>query len=1384
MNRVFIFLSFIAGLFCASGAHAVDVEPPNSFYYRQLDNRNGLSNSSINTIFQDRDQLLWIGTWDGLNRYDGANFSVYNHNIDQRQNSIGSNVIQSIKEDHKNNIWISTIGGVSRYNKVSGKFSRYFYKNTAIQKIRENEYELIISKAGEVFCFAANGMLRKYDDAKDQFLDYQHFNDAESIIKTCFIGDRLCFLDKSGRLLVAKIGPKKLQVLKTIAIPGGVNNLVAANDKVVFSNINDEHFSIDAKLSAQRLPLPSRKIRSIAFYQSHYVIAWENQGIQIVDNRFQPTTFLASEAEKVANLKITALSVGENSVLWLGTDGNGLIQIYPNENYFGLMTKINGVNINKPIRAFAEDNGNLWVGTKGNGLFILKDFWNAGKSPQKTQKIDVSNGLENNAVFAIKKGSGELIYIGTDGKGLSIYDKRTNKIVNWANIKGADRYPEFRSVYAILEDADGSVWLGTSGFGLVHLKISRQSNQALALTYFKQYYSSSKETNGPVNDIIYALAQGKDDRLWIACRYGGLSVINKKNGQFTTYKASGYEGSLSHSDVLSLFYDSKNRLWVGTSYGLNYLSYSESLKSEPRFNKITMNSGLPNNTIHAIQEDGAGNIWLSTNKGIAKINPQNNSVANYQESDGLQSNEFSDGATFKASNNNLFFGGIYGFNYFLPKHITENTKQPNLLISDLQMGGKAFFNNQYLVIKANQQAVESFDIERKSNFFQFSFNALNYFNASKNEFAYQLKGLDQSWRYTGTDGKIAYYNIPPGQYELVVRWSNGEGVWTKDVVALRLHVKQYFWLTLPAYACYFVLLVIAGYAFHRYRKNKLEMKFKLERESLFRQKDEENHRQRINFFTNIAHEIQTPLTLILGSVEHFMQKENSSGKPTGQSYFLSLIHQHTARLTYLVHQLLEFRKAEAGYLKRSDDYFDISKLLTSLSQLFVPASTKKEQTFTRHIEDGIAGFIDKDKFEKVLFNLLSNAFKHSGEREEVVFTATYDQHSQELEIVVSNSGCRLAESDLEDIFKEFQVGKSSDLNNFSTGIGLAFTKELVAIMDGELNASLKNDWISFSFKLKLQQAIEGKKDEVVTSAPSSLFESILKPYEQEPIASVEENNKVALIDDLKAVCTHSVLVVEDDLALRFLIKNILKDHYNVYEAENGVSALSFLKNNTPDIIISDVMMPDMDGLELCKHIKTVPATCHIPFIMLSAKGTEENKTEGYETGADAYIAKPFNVNYLQMRVRKLLDYRERMNHLIKDRNINNQFVDVDLEQGDKEFLNALVKAVEDNLAEPDLDAAKLEDALCISKMQLYRKLKSLAGMTPSEFIKRIRLKHAAVLLQNSKLNVSEIFYLTGFNNKSYFFREFKKIYHLAPNEYRQKQYQADESPLPSDSYRI
>lgn len=1360
-------------LICFSKVSSATAETDSlQFYFQQFDNRNGLSNSAVNIVFQDKDQLLWVGTWDGLNMYDGTDFRVFNYNSENQGASIGNNVIQDIKEDKIGNIWISTIGGITRFEKPRGKFYRYFYNQATKRSIAEKEYELSIAEDGTVFCYSKTYGLSKFDLQSNRFKTID-FPSLRAIKMESGVGGLMWFLKIDGTLLACEISASGLSPYRVIKTSLPINNFFKVNDRLLFTDAANNLWAVDAAFQLKKISNMAA-VKSIVHYQSHHIVVWDGQGIAVFDDNFQPSSFMLKEVKQLANTRITAIEQAKDGVLWLGTDGNGLIKIYPKVNHFGLVSRNTITDLNKPVRAFAEVDDNLWVGTKGKGIVILKSFLKQPTAQDLKEGLSTSNGLDNNAVYALKRGKEPYIYIGTDGRGIGVYDLRAKRLISWKDIEGAPALPVFGSVYAILEDSDHSLWLGTSGNGLIHLKLTKNASGVLSVSYFKQYLSGKQD--GPANDIIYALSDGNDGRLWIACRYGGLSVLDKKTGKFKTFKAFSSPNSLSNNDVLSLYQDNSKRLWIGTSYGLNMLTNEESLKQNPLFRKFTMNDGLPNNTIHAIEEANSGNIWLSTNKGLARLNPANGAIASFRESDGLQSNEFSDGAVWKSSSGTLYFGGIYGFNFFMPEHITRNKLQPNLLVSGIQLGGKNLDENRLQVLKTTQTAIPEYTVPRKSNFFQFSLKPMSFLNEAKNEFAYQLDGLDKSWNYSGAVGNIVYNNVPPGKYTMRVRWSNGEGVWTDGVAVFKLHVEQYFWLTYPALFAYFVLIGMTGYAFHLYRKNKLQMKYQLQMEHLLRQKDEEEHQQRLNFFTNIAHEIQTPLTMIMGSVEHFLHsRKNELLKNKENNYFISIVHQHTARLTHLVQQLLEFRKAEAGYLKKNDDYVDISKMLDSLSKLFVPASYKNAQKYIRTIEDGIAGFIDKDKFEKIMFNLLSNAFKHSGRQETVVFKASYNPGNRMLQVSVSNSGCTLKEEHLEQIFNKFYVSNAQQTEKFSTGIGLAFTKELVTLMEADIKVSLRAGWIDFKVNIQLPAA-DAKDAKVITSAPSSIYLSLVQEYEQPELSSAEEENKNSLITDMQSDKL-SILLVEDEPALRYLIRNVLSEQYVIYEAGNGVEALAFLNKNIPSLIISDVMMPDMNGLELCRTVKQTPAMAQIPFVILSARGSEDNKTEGYELGADAYIPKPFQINHLHVRIKKLLDDRARMDNLIKDQHITNQFMDADIAETDKKFLEELLKVIEDNLNEPELSAATLEDALSISKMQLYRRLKSLAGMTPNEFIKRIRLKHAADMLIASQYTVSEIFYRTGFNNKSYFFREFKKIYHYAPNEYRQMQYIEKESPL-------
>ena len=1352
----------------------VAAAPPAPFFMEHYDNRNGLSNSSINDIFKDAGNLLWVATWDGLNMYDGTAFHVFNYSKENDFKSIGSNVIQKITEDKRGNIWISTIEGISRYEKRSGRFYNYFYNQYQRSKVSEQEYALAVDTAGTVYCLNQKTGLSYYDTEADTFRTCSFPPRSAKTIQFAFDeAGRLWLLNGNGQLDVCTRADGQFKLLYTCQQKKSIVNFFVVNHQVFYATADNRLFSINGNtLNTLELLQTPHAVSSMIFYKDHYLLAWPAKGYGVYDNNLKPSSFLSDEAKQMQDVKVTCWAAGSEDILWYGTDGNGIIKIYPKTKSFGTVTTSqNGLPYNKPVRAFCEDNGNLWVGTKGSGIINIPNFWRAPEESGKQYFVAPAQ-LDNNAVYALKKGNDGLIYIGTDGKGIGVYDVQNKKFHKWASIKGHDDWPEFGSVYAIYQDADNSLWLGTSGYGLIHLAINSDEAGGLSVGFLEKFTFNNSDT-GPANDIIYALAAGADGQLWIGCRYGGLSLLNKKTKKFKTFKAFTYEGSLSNNDVLSIFKDSHDKMWIGTSYGLNWINNADALNKEPLFQKLTTENGLPNNTIHAIEEDRNGYIWVSTNRGLAKVNQADLKVSYYQQSDGLQSNEFCDGAVWKDGQDNLFFGGTYGFNNFLPQNIRKTNWLPNLLLSGVTVGGKPTGENGFIVLDAENKQPLNFSIGRKDNFFELNIKAISFLNADKCEYAYYLEGYDKSWHYAGTAGKIFYSNISPANYNLKIKWSNGEGNWTKETVLLALRVKQYFWLTPYAFFFYALLLCVLGYIFYRYRKNKMEIKHQLAVEHLMRTKEEEIHQNRLGFFTNIAHELQTPLTLIMGSTERFLDKGITGRNNKEKPYFLSLIHQQASRLTYLVHQLLEFRKVEAGFFKNQFSYLNITEVLNNLAGPFFALSEQNEMRYELNIYPDMVGWIDKDKVEKIIFNLLSNAFKHSHKNEQVIFGASENQNNQELEITVANSGVHLPAEELNLLFDKFYVASQglSGTDKFGTGIGLAFTRQLVTLLNGRITAASENGWISFKvcLPLTIPEQEGDKKNYIISDRPSYLYQTITAYNEGVQPLSIIENNKGAVIENLSGQEKKIVLVVEDEPEIRYLLKDILKDDYIVYEAGDGQKALQMMDKVLPDIVICDVMMPVMNGLELCDKMKNAPATCQLPFILLSARGSEEHHMEGYEVGADAYIAKPFNTAHLKLRVRKLLEYRQKLHGLFKNDTAVDLVNEPDIPDSDKEFLTKLVKVIETNIDAGELTAAFLEKEFCLSKMQLYRKLKTLTGMTPGEFIKHLRLKEAAHLLRGTHLTVSEIFFRTGFNNQSYFFREFKKRYNCAPNEYREQQ---------------
>lgn len=1344
-----------------------------SYTFQQLDNSNGLSNSAINYIFQDHDDLLWLGTWDGLNMYDGSTFHVFNYRKGNDATSVGSNIIYQIEEDKHRNVWIATIDGVSKYNKNSGKFSHYFYNTPKKKKLLGKGFSVAIDINGIVYCASkSESFILLYDEEKDNFLPCQASNDNGSNI------EKMLF-DKEGRLWVLKEDGtlNLLQIKRNKLVPVGYKSQVTnvadifyVNEQVFYTTIDKRLIRTNKQLHTLEEHLVPKAIRSMAYYQDHYFLAWSSIGIGEYTRDFRPASDVIKQEDAINNRRITYLNSGNEDILWAGTDGNGIITISENNNPFGLVKKLpNGTPINIPVRAFCEVDGELWVGTKGNGIINIKNLGKPNATSKVIKNFFSGTDLLDNCVYAIKKDN-ERVYIGADVLGVTVYDIKSKKFIYWNQIIGNEKYPPFRSVHTILPDGDSSLWLGTENFGLVHLKLSERPDGLLCIDYLERY-NTLNET-GPGNEIIYSLASGGLNELWVGCRYGGLSLFNKETKKFKTYKAFSDDKGLSNNDVLSLYRDEKERLWIGTSYGLNWLDALELKKDHPAFGHLNTDNGLPNNTVHGITEDSRGDIWISTNKGLVRINPATLKSVTFAKLDELQSNEFSDGAVWKNNEGYLFFGGIYGFNYFMPENIQMDTEQPKLLLSNIKLAGK-LLNNGLQVLNAIAPNTLNYALNRNDNYFELNIVPVKFSNQEKWSYTYLLEGNDKSWNNPGDDKRISYSNIPPGTYTLKIKWSNSEGIWSDEMDVMEIEVKQYVWLTYPAFILYIGILFIVGYLWYRYRRNKLVMEHNLSMEHLLRSKDEEVHQEQLNFFTNIAHELQSPLTLISGALERYLFKNKQEEKQLFHHKFLSIVSQQTSRLHYLIYQLLEFRKAEAGYLNNNYSKVNLSALLYNIAELFMPLSDQRELDFDYQIEPNIIIWTDKDKLEKIIFNLLSNAFKHTGDDQRIIVSLSVNSVNNVVKINVANSGFELTQQEMDKLFGKFIVLDNTPQNKISSGVGLAFCRELAALLQGNISVSNKDRWISFIVELPLD--FIPPEEKIVTcsekpDSPSQMLQSMTANLVDTESHKTEDNNKEALMVSMENEHKRSILIVEDDPSIRFLLHDILKDLYIIYEASNGTEALQLMRRIIPNLIISDVMMPDMNGLEVCRIVKETPATCHIPFIILSARGTIENKTEGYEVGADAYIPKPFQIQHLLVRIKKLIEYQQKLHELFKQDKVLEHLLETGMKEDDRLFLKNTISLIHANLDNPELDSSLLEKELLLSRANFFRKLKALSGMTPGELIKSIRLQQVAHLLMTSDLTITEIFYKTGFNNQSHFFREFKKKYGCSPNEYREKHF--------------
>lgn len=1338
--------------------------------FDRFSNKEGLPDNRIRSIFQDSRGYLWVGTMNGVGKYDGYGFKKYDSQAGH--SGISGNWAFALCEDAAGNIWMGTLNGLNVFDTRKEKFKSYKNIPHDPSSLFSNKITALhFDPSGKLWVGTKDGLAR-FDPLTNKFQTFKQYplqSYISKIIKS--EGDQIWIATAAG--------------------------MVQYNTKTNVSNF----YRLNLK------PDPyGNYFWSLMEEKGDLYIATATQGLirlgyDAQTGRYQQFDELKIFPEQdLSHTEVFDLCKSPSGDLWLATD-RGLVRIQkPGTTSARLhLYKNNPLNAqslshNTVYQVFIDRTNNLWCGTEMglnkldlNALsFQYFTFQDSGSEDQvrsiySVNGKDIWMGTARNAIYkynlvqnttetfrlsqfpqafnshrSIYVDSQNQVYMGTLGGALALNQQQPGS---------SQKISEGAAVFAFLKDSKGNLWLGKND-GL--LQIKKDGTRVNYMHDPKNPYSLS-------SSFVRSIYEDHNGKIWVGFETSGLSYFDPLTDRFTRVAGNRAGEHVAGNIIYSIVEHPRNVIWAGSEAGLNKLTLQEGQHGpyQVRIKNYFEKDGLSDKSVNGILTEKGNFLWISSIRGLSRMD-----IAKEQFEPYLPTLNFSFSCAYKFSSHQLMFGTSDGVLIFDPDKISSSHVLPEVMISDLKLFNKevtidSAYNGE-VILKQSLNHSREISLGYKNNVFTLGFIGLHFSDPANNSYAYQMEGFDQDWIYTtAAERSITYTNLDPGTYCFKVKAANKFGKWNQRPAVLRINILPPPWKTWWAITGYLILLTGLTLILTRTVMRRSKQRNALETERLLRQKDVAIHQEQLSFFTNITHELQTPLTLINGSIERFFYRNSGMGNQPKEAYFLSVVHQQSSRLTYLVNQLLDFRKAEAGHLKSQESYLDVSSLLSNIAGLFVPLCDQKNLDYTIEVEPGIVGWMDKDKLEKIIFNLLSNAFKHSDLNQSILFVVNSNHHEDTLKIVVQNSGCQLSVSQLSQIFEKFFVVGDKQTENYSNGIGLAFTAELVKLLKGHISARSENNWVSFKVVLPLLNSVKAQPDAAGQSplahTPSYLLRSITASNDDPEQLSTKENNKRALIAGLEQTEKKFILIVEDEPAIRYLLKDLLEENYIVYEAENGKQAIELMMIITPHLIISDVMMPEINGLELCNKVKNSAETCHIPFILLSARSSIEQKTEGYDAGADAYIPKPFDTMHLLVRVRKLLEYRQRLHDIFKDENPIAGLEEKNLADEDKRFLDKLVQVIEENMEDTEMDVFYLESKMSVSRMQIYRKLKTLSNMTPGEFIKHIRLHHTVHLLQTTQLSVSEIFYRSGFNNQSHFYREFKKRFQCSPSEYRAQQ---------------
>jgi signal transduction histidine kinase/ligand-binding sensor domain-containing protein/AraC-like DNA-binding protein len=1351
------FLKWVFLLLLLAGATAMSAQSTiTTIRFEHINSMQGLSQNTVLCIFQDSYGFMWMGTRDGLNRYNGYDFDVFRR--DGSVTGIGGNYIEAIAQDKNGDLWVATQNGLSRFDYDKSKFENFPLESllAGLQEI----HAILIDQANTLWVGTSSGLflfdkeLNKLISPVKKIKDSEYLREVSSHAVFSLFQDshqnvwvgtskngvyKVDLKSKTSRQYFKELFDEKANAVRIEAIADGKDGAIwigtyGRGAVCLRPDLLVQHFHTN---SQEGFRITDNFIRTISSDKQGNIWIGTFNGLSIYDidsEKMEHVYYNEYDRYGLSHGSVWSLYCDKKGSVWVGTYFGGL-DFYDTDNqrfeHFHRIAENPGTLSHNVVGAFAEDqSGNLWIGTERGGL----NYYDKRRKSFMPHSI---NQLRESTIKSLHVDKENNLWMGIFRNGLYRLNTSLGTITKFPHAVADSKLNE--ATINCLVERDDFLWAGTDKDGLI--KFDKKTERFVRYPFFDSLASALEGVS------VKGLLQQDNGDLWLATHGNGVFIFNEIHGILSHHAHRPQDTtSLASNEVSSLFMDAEKNVWV-TTRGGGICLFDRSTNSFVTFNNT---KGLINNTTFGMLGDNSGKLWVSSISGITRFDPLTKKFKNYSYRSGLPLQELNEGAFFKTKTGQLIFGGNNGFVRFTPEKLTDNVYIPPIVITDFQLSNRSVTpDDNSGLLKRNITATSTITLTYDQPVFTIEFAALNYHQSANNQYAYILEGFEGNWNNIENKRSATYTNLRDGTYIFKVKGSNSDGLWNDVPAQLTITVLPPPWRTWWAFVGYGIVIAIGLLIVRNNAVKTWEMKNNLRMQAIEKERLRKIHEKELQYFTDISHEFRTPLTLIINPLEQLME----SDKPDSwMKKLIATMNYNSKRLLLLINQLLEIRQLEAGVVISNHSQTHIDDFVAPIVEAFKSMADKHAIRLDyQPSQNSTMVEADLDKLEKVFYNLIHNAFKFTPEGGTIRVNVQAKNASDKVHYVfsVSDNGKGIPQELQKKIFDRFYTFSK---DGKGTGIGLSLVKSLVELMGGTIEVESKPGHGS-TFIMHLALPIAHQQGKVKAEAPfiRQLPEEYMVVPEQDPLQSLTADKD-------------TILVVEDDAELREYLVESLKNEYHVITSKNGEKALAKAKKEGPQLILSDIVMPEMDGVELCVKIKTDITLCHTPVILLTSKQSDIDRLKGLESGADDYIGKPFVLRELRARIHNILENRKKLREHYS--NVPTlQPKEITLNSYDEKLLGKIMTVIEDNISDPTLSVEFVGKEVGLSRVHLFRKLKALTGTTPSDFIRDVRLKRAAQLIVQNKVRVSEIADHVGFQDANYFTKCFRKVYQCSPSEY-------------------